>query len=831
MSKAVWRIFTISLTMAVSAAGASRQEMVGARPFGMGGAFIGVADDGNAIYWNPAGMSFLNHHEVSFMHTDLFGTGIMNNYAGYTYPLTEKIALGVDWFNQGFGDDELDFNFNKLNFAASYRFNSRLSAGGLFKYINTRMDLDGRTFADGSGWSGDIAVLYHLNKRYSLGLVSRNLFDAYVNYRGSGYARLYDMSLSVGLAARPKDHLLLALDINDALHVGGEYEYQNSALIRAGIERDLRDEKETRYSFGAGFRINPLQVDYAYTIHPYLDNTSRISASLFFNFGRSVIKIRDIKILAGNGIFPSKYSHYLLNPFISFDLENTGDRPLICDWKVSLDEYLTDAGAEELVLSPHQSRTIYATSQFSDELLKNRTARIGRGLITVTYKEGRETRTAKTGCRILINERGAIQWADKEWIAAFINPKDLTARRFNQELLKAFPAVWEDRSSTRNISRAMLIFDGMQATNMKYLKDPNTIHALHGSDNDVIDYVQYPFELLHSCSGDCDDLTVLFCTLLENVGIRTMVVDIPGHLFMMFDSDIPEYSLISMRVDESLLVTLNGRIYIPLEVTALDRGFMAAWKLGAEEFHRLKDSTLHLIDLREAWKKYPAVEIEADDIEWGGFSEKLTGILAGDMQALTQLNRETELKYHNLLTDMRNDPVVLNCLALEKLSQGDPASAERLLSRAADFAPDNVRLQSNLASVQILNGNYEEGFKRFEQLSVRGRYSPGLLSNILVARCLEIIPYGGDVNETVTAQVRALELDNRLPDIQAGVVTHVFNCLSDKSDDYYETARCIKNTLSTGESYPVSVLKADRPELKGEDIHRELFVWYRITEK
>ena len=27
---------------------------VGARPHGMGGAFIGVADDINAVYWNPA---------------------------------------------------------------------------------------------------------------------------------------------------------------------------------------------------------------------------------------------------------------------------------------------------------------------------------------------------------------------------------------------------------------------------------------------------------------------------------------------------------------------------------------------------------------------------------------------------------------------------------------------------------------------------------------------------------------------------------------------------------------------------------------------------------
>ena len=32
------------------------QLFVGTRPLGMGGAFIAVADDGNTITWNPAGL-------------------------------------------------------------------------------------------------------------------------------------------------------------------------------------------------------------------------------------------------------------------------------------------------------------------------------------------------------------------------------------------------------------------------------------------------------------------------------------------------------------------------------------------------------------------------------------------------------------------------------------------------------------------------------------------------------------------------------------------------------------------------------------------------------
>ena len=59
MSK-IWQIATCAVLCAVLLpAGANGQvfDVVGTRASGMGGAFVGVADDASAVYWNPAGLA------------------------------------------------------------------------------------------------------------------------------------------------------------------------------------------------------------------------------------------------------------------------------------------------------------------------------------------------------------------------------------------------------------------------------------------------------------------------------------------------------------------------------------------------------------------------------------------------------------------------------------------------------------------------------------------------------------------------------------------------------------------------------------------------------
>jgi len=57
-----------------------------ARPTGMGAAFVGLADDANALLWNPAGLSFVSSPEVSLLHT-MYLAQTSYQILGYAQPL------------------------------------------------------------------------------------------------------------------------------------------------------------------------------------------------------------------------------------------------------------------------------------------------------------------------------------------------------------------------------------------------------------------------------------------------------------------------------------------------------------------------------------------------------------------------------------------------------------------------------------------------------------------------------------------------------------------------------------------------------------------------
>ena len=113
----------------------------------MGDAVVSTVDNLSAIYWNPAGLSFMNNNEVYFaVQPWLVNTNTYFAAAGISLPSIGNLALGVMGINYGEMEvTTLDLqegtgeNFTPVDLAASFSYGKLLTSwfafGASFKYI------------------------------------------------------------------------------------------------------------------------------------------------------------------------------------------------------------------------------------------------------------------------------------------------------------------------------------------------------------------------------------------------------------------------------------------------------------------------------------------------------------------------------------------------------------------------------------------------------------------------------------------------------------------------------------------------------------------------
>jgi len=254
---------------------------LGARALGMGGAHIAVADDAAAVYYNPAGLAFIDGRHITSLYTNQFGAaGYMG--LGYAQRYVGAGAMKLD----ASGIDETDEFANvtgvfgvtdlTLILGAAARAMPQLGVGGAVKYYSQALPAN-----SGRGVTGDIGVLFATDSgRFRIGAVCRNALGS-LKY-DSGHTDAFDRSFGAGVAVRPMDNLLLAADViwKDGMdaRIGGEFRLGKFALRAGG---GYRDEKFS-FSVGAGFVIPLFSIDYAYQTHSTLPDSHRLSLGVRF---------------------------------------------------------------------------------------------------------------------------------------------------------------------------------------------------------------------------------------------------------------------------------------------------------------------------------------------------------------------------------------------------------------------------------------------------------------------------------------------------------------------------------------------------------------------
>jgi hypothetical protein len=256
--------------------GAFLSYAASARSVGLGRAFVAVANDSSASYFNPAGLVQVPSIEGSFFQSDLYGEysltsfnfvyPMVDNYLGFTYTgLNSNAMNGRDQYNvetESFTDSKTALS---LSFAQAI-FIPGLSFGTSAKYVSRKLE----SHAD-SRILGDIGFLYRPLSFLSVGATIQNIIDLQLNGES---ADQFSPLIRAGVAAKDKD-IQLSFDIENDLtnwFFGVEYMFHPLIILRGGLNYES-------LNFGFSSELSGIRFDYAYS-NDKLGSNNRFSVNL-----------------------------------------------------------------------------------------------------------------------------------------------------------------------------------------------------------------------------------------------------------------------------------------------------------------------------------------------------------------------------------------------------------------------------------------------------------------------------------------------------------------------------------------------------------------------
>lgn len=611
VSRSLLASLVICLAAASSIVATGKRPAVGARAIAMGGAFAAVTSDASAVYWNPAALASLQRQELAFTHADRYGLGLNTSYLAYSLPLADNHALGLDWHHQGFGDSELDYHKHAFALAYGYRNGvSRLrrylgncAVGVSARYISQDVDLDSRALMSAGGWGWDAGITVPLPFGAMLGLMVQDVGGTSLEHGTGLNETVFAASYRAGLSCQPVEGVTVAGGLDDEIRLGAEYWVRGVLALRAGMHSELDTPESfadaTSASFGFGIKYRFAQFDYAYEHHPVLEPTHYTAMSLAYN--PAVVSIKGATIKP-SPVFRSLYRYYEETDFVDVVLGNSAQEPVEATVGISVPRVMKTPHLETVVLPP-QSKAKYAFGiTFDHHMFNQPEASYDHFVIPeveVVYSRNRQERkVVKQLDRVYVAGKGKLSWNVPGMAAAFVTPEDLAVAGLARGLVQRYDELLAAKFDRSNLGKAVLIFDAMGAYRIRYQADQNTPFTSIADDKTIFDTVQYPTELLakpegvETKVGDCDDLTVLYASLLGNLSIDTVFLEAnepgKGHIYLMFDSGLGPGHVEDHFVRSTEFVEWQGRIWIPVETTMFGFTFADAWRNGAGEYHRLK---------------------------------------------------------------------------------------------------------------------------------------------------------------------------------------------------------------------------------------------------
>lgn len=250
--------------------GQSLKIGVGARAAAMGDAYVAIADDATAVYWNPAGIARLSGQSISINHT-AWPAEILFDQAAYVFNVkwipgmigvnVRALTMSRDKVRTTYLPDGTGETFDAGEWAYGITYarslTDKFSAGFSINYIQTGLD-------DVTGKS----TTFDFGTLYDVGILGAKIGMSIQNIGGDmtfidekvKMPVFFRVGGSFSLLQRGESRLLTSAefthppDNSEKLNLGAEYSFHDYLFLRGGYKMNYDTEGMTA-GFGVKFPL------------------------------------------------------------------------------------------------------------------------------------------------------------------------------------------------------------------------------------------------------------------------------------------------------------------------------------------------------------------------------------------------------------------------------------------------------------------------------------------------------------------------------------------------------------------------------------------------
>jgi len=336
------------------------------------------------------------------------------------------------------------------------------------------------------------------------------------------------------------------------------------------------------------------------------------------NFGPAPARPSPLKIgnLQTDAILPVFYPYYDDHPIGRATLVNEG-RSTVTDLRVSVfvRTYMDSPKVYDVAgdIPPKGTKEIDLYALFTEKVLGITEGTKAAAEIEVSFTAGGDAGKSTTVETVRLENRNASVWDDDRRAAAFVTARDPAVMGF-AKAVASLVRNGDNQALDYGLRTAMAMHGTLNLAGLGYVPDPKTPYVDYVKNAEAIDYLQFPRQTLAFRSGDCDDLTVLYCALLAAASVDTAFVTVPGHIYVAVALDSTPADATATLGTADIIVA-EGRAWVPVEVTLVRQGFLAAWLEGAREWREgFAAGSAKLYPLADAWKVYDPVGLPGEAV-------------------------------------------------------------------------------------------------------------------------------------------------------------------------------------------------------------------------